>query len=637
MKKIYMVQPNSQYGNSVYFPYAVGSLIAYAFEDSVISENYSFEGFIYKKEDPDAAIETIRNPSVVAFSCYVWNYEYNKKLAEKIKALYPECIIIFGGHQIYRKSDVLQCDYVDYYIFGEGEEIFRKVLLALLDGSASDDIPNLAYRKNKELFFTVEKKIDIPERVSPYLKGYFDSLIENEKELEFSAILETNRGCPNKCAFCDWGNEKARVKNYDLNIIKAEIDWMSEHKIEYCYCADANFGLFERDKDIIEYLIKKNAENGYPQKFQATYSKNNAETVFEINRRLNESGMSKGATLSFQSMHQNVLDKIFRKNMPIENFHKLMSMYTANGIATYSELILGLPGETYDSFAEGIEQLLECGQHMSINFFNCELLSNSIMNDDDYIKKHKLKYAVTQQHQYHVIPNDSDITEFSRIIVSTETMSEEDWINSNILSVFVRALHNLGLLQCVAIYLYYEKKVRYIDFYSYIINWAKENKDSICGSIYLWLKAKYEQVLQNAGSLTCVVNEYGKLTWPLDEGAFLKIVLNYDEFYKEAESIIKKYFDDPTVFGELLSYQKNIIKIPYSKGCILRQNFDFYNYFLKIYENSYISLKNQKTTIRIDSSDTPENMEAYARKVIWYGRKGGQNIIKNVTYIEDNE
>ena len=200
--------------------------------------------------------------------------------------------------------------------------------------------------------------------------------------------------------------------------------------------------------------------------------------------------MSKGATLSFQSMHQNVLDKIYRKNMPSENFYKLMSMYTSKGIATYSERILGLPGETYDSFADGIEQLLECGQHMSINFFNCELLSNSIMNDEEYIRKHAIEYAVTEQHQYHVIPNDTDITEFSRIVVSTETMSKDDWIKSNILSVFVRAFHNLGLLQCVAIYLYYEKGIRYIDFYSDIIEWAVANEKSICGSIYYWLEEK---------------------------------------------------------------------------------------------------------------------------------------------------
>ena len=307
-----MVQPNSQYGNSVYFPYAAGSLIAYAFSDERIRSEYTFKSFIYKKTDIDNVLESLEEPYAVGFSCYVWNYEYNKVLAEKIKEKYPDCKIIFGGHQVNRESDILKTDYIDYCLFGEGEEIFRKLLLSFISKENAEEIPNIMYKNDGEIIFTPKMRANIPERVSPYLEGYFDKLVEDE-ELEFSAILETNRGCPNKCAFCDWGNEKAKVRLYDIETVKAEIDWMSEKKIEYCYCADANFGLFERDEEIIEYMIEKHKGNGYPQKFQATYSKNNSETVFRINKRLNDVGMCKGATLSFQSLHQNVLDNIYRK------------------------------------------------------------------------------------------------------------------------------------------------------------------------------------------------------------------------------------------------------------------------------------------------------------------------------------
>lgn len=632
LKKIYMVQPNSQYGNSIYFPYAAGSLIAFSFEDERIKNEYEFKGFIYKKSDIEEIVKSLDAPFLIGFSCYVWNYEYNKILAERIKKEYPDCIIIFGGHQVSRESDILNADYVDYCIFGEGEDIFKQLLLCTVDNKDVKNIPNIAYRSETGFVFTEICKMNIPERVSPYLKGYFDELVKNEA-LEFSAILETNRGCPNKCAFCDWGNEKAKVKSYNIETVKAEIDWMSQNKIEYCYCADANFGLFERDEEIIEYLIEKHNQNGYPQKFQATYSKNNSETVFRINKRLNDVGMSKGATLSFQSLHQHVLDNIYRKNMPLSSFHKLMSLYNKNGIGAYSEVILGLPGETYESFRDGIEQLLECGQHMSINFFNCEILVNSIMSDKLYMDKYKIEYAVTEQHQYHVVPNSKDITEFSRIVVSTSTMSKEMWRKSNILSVFIRAFHNLGLFQCIAIYLYYEKGIKYTDFYCELIEWAKENKNSICGQIYDWLEEKYKQVLRNSGSLTCVEPDYGELTWPLDEGAFLKAVRYYDDFYEETEVFLKKYFDDAELFSDLLNYQKNIVKNPYSKGCTINLNYDFYKFFSDIYENVYQPLEYKKHTIRIDSSDTPEQLSEYAKKVIWFGRKGGQNIITKIDYI----
>ncbi len=633
MKNIYMCQPNSQYGNSIYFPYAAGSLVAYAFSDETIKNEYEFKTFIYKRVDIDKVVAELDNPFFVGFSCYVWNYEYNKALAQKIKENFPNCKIAFGGHQITPRSEILESDYADFCLLGEGEESFKKLLLALVGHEEIENVPNLLYKTESGYKRTSCDVVQVANRVSPYTNGYFDKLVEQE-ELEFSAIIETNRGCPNRCAFCDWGNIKARVRLFDIDMVKAEIDWLSEHKIEYCFCADANFGLFPRDDEIVDYVIKKNSENGYPQKFQASYSKTNPETVFAINKKLNDTGMSKGATLSFQSMDQTVLNNIYRKNMPIENFHNLMSLYNSNNIAAYSEIILGLPGESYESFKTGIEQLLESGQHMAINFFNCEILGNSAMGDPEYIKKYNIEYAVTEQHQYHVVPRKEGIPEYSKIVVSTSTMSKEKWIDSNILHVFVRAFHNLGLLQCVAIYLYHEKKIPYTDFYCDLIDWSRANEDSICGNAYTYLREKYKEILRNSGSLTCYDPDFGELTWPLEEGTFLKICKNYSEFYEQITPFLKKYFDDESFYNELISYQRAIVKNPYSTEVLLDLSYDFYDYFNTIYSNNYKPLEAKKTKLRVDLSDIPQNLVDFARNTIWFGRKGGQNIVSNISYID---
>ena len=632
LKNIYMSQPNSQYGNSIYFPYAAGSLIAYSFSDERIKNAYDFKGFIYKKEDPESVVSGMESPFVVGFSCYIWNYEYNKALAKAVKKAFPECITVFGGHQISEDSDISESGFADYILTGEGEESFRKLLLHLCGAEEIDNVPNLIYSTADGLRKTPVTDSQIADRVSPYVAGYFDSLVENEN-LAFSAILETNRGCPNKCAFCDGGNIKSRIKMYDIQTVRDEIDWMAKNKIEYCYCADSNFGLFERDLEIVDYLIKKHNETGYPQKFQATYSKNNPETVFNITRKLNKSGMSKGATLSFQSMHQNVLDNIYRKNMPLSSFKKLMSLYNQNGISAYSEIIIGLPGETYESFRDGIEQLLQAGQHMSINFFNCELLVNSIMNDPEYIKKHSIKYALTELHQYHIVPKPDEIAEISRIVVSTSAMPEDMWIKCNILSVFVRAFHNLGLLQAIAIYLFCEKGILYTDFYSSLIEWSKANPDTVCGRIYHWLKGKYEEVLLNKGSLTSVEPDFGSLTWPLDEAAFLRAVKQFNSFYDEIMPFIASFFDDSELFADLLKYQRAVVKNPLHKPEVLDFGYDWFVYFESVYSNKYSPLNRKNIRIRIDSSDIPTDLEEYAKKVIWFGRKGGQNIITKINYL----
>ncbi len=633
-KRIYMAQPNSQYGNSVYFPYAAGTLIAYAFEDETVASEFSFEGFFYKKVNIDEAVGKAENPFIVGFSCYVWNYEYNKALARKIKELWPDCITVFGGHQINEESDIVDADYVDYILTGEGEESFKNLLLAVSGHGELNEIPNLIYKCNGKVIKTEKTAVAIPHRVSPYLKGFFDELVKNEKEIVFSAILETNRGCPNRCAFCDWGNIKSKVRSYDLEMVFAEIDWMAENKIEYCYSADANFGLFARDEEIIDYLIKKHGETGFPEKFQATYSKNNPETVFRINKRLNEAGMCKGATLSFQSLSEKVLENIYRKNMPLESFNKLMVMYSTNKISAYSEIILGLPGESYESFRDGIEQLLEYGQHMSINFFNCELLTNSIMNDPEYIKAHKIESAVIEQHQYHIVPDNKDVKEYSRIVVSTATMSRRMWVNSNVLSVFVRAFHNLGLLQCFAIYNYYENKVKYTDFYESLIEWAEKNPDTVCGKVLSFLRSKYEEILEGDGSLTHYDEAFGTITWPLDEFIFLRVVQDYDLFYEQIIPFLETYFSKNEAFGDLLEYQKAIIKTPYTHLSDIELEYDLYPYFGGIYKNEYTAPVKKKNRLLIESPEVPENMPDYARETIWFGRRGGQNIITKISYSE---
>lgn len=629
-----MAQPNSQYGNSVYFPYAAGCLIAYAFEDEIIKENFVFEDFLYKKIDIDKAVEKMKNPFLVGFSCYVWNYEYNKALAKKIKSIWPDCITVFGGHQINENSDIVNEPYVDYILLGEGEENFKNLLLSALGHKSLKEISNIIYRENNEIVRTSKDVAVIPDRVSPYLKGLFDNLIKTEDEVVFSAILETNRGCPNRCAFCDWGNIKSKVRNYDIDMVFAEIDWMAENKIEYCYSADANFGLFKRDEEIIDYLIKKHHETGFPQKFQATYSKNNPETVFRINKRLNEAGMCKGATLSFQSLSEKVLENIFRKNMPLESFHKLMVLYNTNKISAYSEIILGLPGETYESFRDGIEKLLEYGQHMSINFFNCELLTNSIMNTEEYVKAYEIKTAVIEQHQYHTVPNNKNIKEFSKIVVSTSSMNSEMWIKSNILSVFVRAFHNLGLLQCFAIFNYYENKVKYTDFYEALIEWAEANPDSVCGKALAFLRGKYEKILVGDGSLTHADAVFGEITWPLDEFIFLRIIEEYDLFYEQIKDFLDLWFSKNGTYQDLLQYQKAIIKTPYINLNELNLEYDLHSYFYGIYRNEYNSLKKEKNKLLIKSQEVPNKMSDYARETIWFGRRGGQNIITDISYIE---
>jgi hypothetical protein len=99
-KNIYMIQPNYLYGKSAHLPYAVGTVSAYAFQDAAIKSNYTLKKIQFLREDPDICVREAQTPFLVGFSNYVWNFEYNKVLAQKFKQAYPDCVILFGGHHV---------------------------------------------------------------------------------------------------------------------------------------------------------------------------------------------------------------------------------------------------------------------------------------------------------------------------------------------------------------------------------------------------------------------------------------------------------------------------------------------------------------------------------------------------------
>ena len=132
-KKFYFIQPNTLLGNSIYFPYAVGVLSSYALQFEDVSEKYELAGIIFKEDTEKEVMSSIIDPEIVGFSNYFWNYEYNLEQAKNIKEKYPECVIIFGGHQVSRDSDfLLKYPFIDILIFGEGEIPFTRILRLLI-------------------------------------------------------------------------------------------------------------------------------------------------------------------------------------------------------------------------------------------------------------------------------------------------------------------------------------------------------------------------------------------------------------------------------------------------------------------------------------------------------------------------
>ena len=381
-------------GGMIYFPLASGLLAAFV--------KKFFPEWTFKINVP------VESPSVAAFSVSLWNRNYSIQKSAEIKRKYPDCKIIFGGpsaSNIYFGNGQI--------IEGEGESAFLKAI------SGIDAL--------------VKTLDDIP---SPYLTGIFDGIPGAQ------AIVEASRGCPFGCAYCFWSKGDKKMKFHSLEHIKAEAEWMGINKIPYVFCADGNFGMFPRDIQIAEIYADVKRRYGYPEKFRVCYGKNAEKTVFETARILADAGLSKSVTLSPQSRNPDTLKAIGRENIRDSFYDKMQEKYAKAEIPVYSELILGLPCETYGSFKDGLIKTMQSENQLFI--YLCESLPGTRLSAPEYQQQYGIitrKILLTPVHCAPVYPK-----EFEDIVVGTNSMPVEDWKKAVVLGWMVQLYYSFKLL-----------------------------------------------------------------------------------------------------------------------------------------------------------------------------------------------
>lgn len=450
MKSVYLFQPQYavEYGkqDTYYLPYSVACLWSYANTFSEISQNYHLQELGFRREDPQYIIERmqINRPDVVGFSCYVWNKKYCLYLASCIKILFPKCKIIFGGADT--SPDLLKHTFIDSIMLGEGEESFVDFLL--------NDSPPRIYPKSRL------QSLDFP---SPYTSGIFDNLLRDNPSVVWSMTLETNRGCPFSCTFCDWGGVTySKIRKFEMDRIEADIAWAIDKPVSYLVCADANFGVFkERDIQIARW-IRTACDSGMIDAVNLQFAKNSTEAVYKIAMILGT--FCRGVTVSVQSMNQSTLTAIKRRNMEINRVSELLRLSQKYRVKTYTEVILGLPEETLESWCDGLCQILEFGQHDSIDIWFANLLENSEMSQ----KRDQWSLKSVWATDYFALYNEGDwqgIQETVEIVNSTSTMTQDELVEAYMYGWLIVHWHIAGYSQVVARELRKSVGVQYRDYY----------------------------------------------------------------------------------------------------------------------------------------------------------------------------
>jgi len=631
-----LVQINNSFFNQNYFPYSIGFLKAYADKYQAGPYRFHFLPMIYKRIPIEESVERLLPADIVGFSTYVWNMKISLAIAERLKKRNPAVVIVFGGPQVPNSAEpfLREFPFVDIACHGEGEKLFLSVLEQFSDRNWGE-VPSVSYIDAQGTFIRTGRCMrieDIEGIPSPYLEGVFENLIADNPDEEWLALWETNRGCPFSCAYCDWGSAtQSRLYAYDIGRLRKEVDWFRDHRIEFIYCCDSNFGILSRDMDIVRQVARSKAEFGYPKVFSVQNTKNSTDRTYHIQKALADAGLNKGVTLSLQSTNPETLKSIRRQNISLMSFQELQQLFTRDGISTYTDMILGLPKETYETYTRGIAEVIEKGQHNRIQFGNLIILPNSEMGDFEYQKEHGFVIRESKVVNIHGSYLETDgVYETQKIVVATNTMPEDDWVKARVFSWMAAFLHFDKALQIPFLVL---NKTCGLPFREMIGLFAEEGvRSPVLASIRDFLTEKALD-LQNGGPEYSESKEWLNIWWPPDELLLIKLCAEdqLGAFYQEAEEALaglieKKQLEFPReLLSDAMKLNRDLIKLPFqSSDAVVSLRANLWEIYQGAVQGVPASLEKGYCLYRIDRTvKSWSSWDVWCKEVIWYGNKTG--------------
>jgi len=205
--KVYVVQYALMSSRNL-APLAAALLKSSALSNKEISEFYDID-IEYKRFDINTAVKRFNKPDILAFSVYLWNFNQSVEVAKRVKRENNKCFIIFGGPSVPIAKECAESifekyPFIDMLVCGEGENVFKQILLAFKNKEDFSGIKGLFYKDNGEVLDTGRPLPikDFSKISSPYLDGSFDKLIQDSRDDFTGFVIETSRGCLYNCTFC---------------------------------------------------------------------------------------------------------------------------------------------------------------------------------------------------------------------------------------------------------------------------------------------------------------------------------------------------------------------------------------------------------------------------------------------------
>ncbi len=303
------------------------------------------------KKDVDA-----KSPGVIIIPTSSMNIKEDSGVLKILKKDSKCITMAFGSHTTFYPEQSLGFGGLDYAVQREPEYILKDFVNAYDKGEGYNQTKGIAYMKDgkcivNENYGFIENLDDMPFPDREYIKDfiYFSPLI---KKLPWTTAL-TSRGCPGRCNFCTtvpFYGHRLRFRS-----AKSVVDEMEEiKKMGYneVFFRDETFTahprrLIEICRSILERKLKIswicNARIG-------NLNKKNLRLMKKAGCHMIKIGVETGS--------QTILDNI-KKEITVEQTRKTFRLMNRIGMESHAHMMLGCPGETWDTINETIKFIKE--------------------------------------------------------------------------------------------------------------------------------------------------------------------------------------------------------------------------------------------------------------------------------------
>ncbi|PIE55659.1 MAG: B12-binding domain-containing radical SAM protein [Desulfobulbus propionicus] len=275
------------------------------------------------------------SPRIIGIGVYIWNVSQVGQLVQLLKKVAPQVIVVLGGPEVTHLPHRVDLSSADHHIRGEAEHAFRILCKRLLSGATN--IPQVIDAG----------PVDPNSLVSPY-HLYTDSDIAHRV-----IYVEASRGCPFSCEFCLSSLERG-VRRFALDGFLSELDQLWQRGARQFKFIDRTFNLgLKSVTTILDFFLAR--QPPYFLHFEVVPD-HLPEALRSRLQRFSPGTIQLEVGIQTLQPHTAA---VIRRRLNIDAIEKnLRFLDQETAVHMHVDLIIGLPGERLEEFADNLNRLV---------------------------------------------------------------------------------------------------------------------------------------------------------------------------------------------------------------------------------------------------------------------------------------